>query len=40
LFLIGGYLVLSSLRAIRADDLLRLECDNLSCLIDEFNNHD
>lgn len=40
LFLIGGYLVYSSLRRIRADDRLRLECDDLSCLVAEFNNHD
>jgi uncharacterized membrane protein YidH (DUF202 family) len=40
LFLIGGVLVISSLRSIRADDRLRMECDDLSCLIAEFNNED
>jgi len=40
LFLIGGYLVYSSLRRIRADDRLRLKCDDLSLLVAEFNNHD
>ena len=38
LFLIGGYLVFSSFREIRADERLRLECDDLSCLVAEFNN--
>jgi len=38
LFLIGGNLVISSLRKIRSDDRLRLECDDLSYLVAEFNN--
>ncbi len=37
LFLIGGYLVVSSLRKIRLDDHLRLKCDDLSHLVTEFN---
>ncbi|MFX0106815.1 MAG: hypothetical protein ACFE7R_00875 [Candidatus Hodarchaeota archaeon] len=40
LFLIGGYLVFSSLGKIRGDNRLRNSCDDLSCLIAEFNNHD
>ncbi|MFW9788178.1 MAG: hypothetical protein ACFFE2_12165 [Candidatus Thorarchaeota archaeon] len=40
LFLIGGYLVFSSLRKIRSDDVLRSKCDDLSCLVSEFNNHE
>lgn len=39
LFLIGGHLVFYSLRRIRADDHLRLKCDDLSYLVSEFNNH-
>ena len=39
LFLIGGHLVFSSLRRIRSDDRLRLKCDDLSCLVADFNNH-
>ena len=38
LSLIGGYLVYSSLRKIRGDDSLRNKCDDLSCLVSEFNN--
>ena len=40
LFLIGGYLVFSSFRKIRTDDRLRWACDDLACLVTEFNNHD
>ncbi|MFW9982753.1 MAG: hypothetical protein ACFFE3_12670, partial [Candidatus Thorarchaeota archaeon] len=39
LFLIGGYLVFTSLRRIRGDNVLRNKCDDLSCLVAEFNNH-
>ncbi len=39
LFFIGGYLVYRSFRRIRKDKLLRTSCDDLSCLITEFNNH-
>ena len=39
LFLIGGHLVFYSLRKIRRDDRLRLQCDDLSYLVAEFNNH-
>ena len=39
LFLIGGNLVFYSLRRIRSDDRLRLKCDDLSCLVSDFNNH-
>ncbi|MHA3962981.1 MAG: hypothetical protein AM325_005525 [Candidatus Thorarchaeota archaeon SMTZ1-45] len=39
LFLIGGHLVFSSLRKIRGDNVLRNRCDDLSCLIAEFNDH-
>jgi len=37
LFLIGGYLVFFSLRKIRANIQLRKKCDDLSCLLSEFN---
>lgn len=37
LFIIGGFLVTSSLKKIRRDDKLRHECDDLSCLISQFN---
>ena len=40
LFLIGGYLVFSSFRRIRGNMALRNKCDDLSCLVAEFNNHD
>ena len=40
LFFIGGYLVYISLRRIRDDKHLRTSCGDLSCLIEEFNNHD
>ena len=39
LFFIGGYLVYRSFRRIRKDKRLRTSCDDLSCLITEFNNH-
>ena len=39
LFLIGGHLVFNSLRRIRGDDRLRLKCDDLACLVSDFNNH-
>lgn len=39
LFVIGGYLVYSSLRKIRGDDGLRARCDDLSHLVSEFGNH-
>lgn len=39
LFFIGGHLVFYSLRRIRADNRLRLKCDDLSYLVSEFNNH-
>ncbi|MFX1559284.1 MAG: hypothetical protein ACFFBL_01730 [Promethearchaeota archaeon] len=38
LVLIGGRLVFSSLRKIRGDESLRNKCDDLSCLVSEFNN--
>jgi uncharacterized membrane protein YidH (DUF202 family) len=38
LICIGGYLVLSSIKRIRKDERLRLSCDDLSCLVSEFNN--
>ena len=38
LICIGGYLVLSSIKRIRKDERLRLSCDDLSCLVAEFNN--
>jgi uncharacterized membrane protein YidH (DUF202 family) len=44
LFLIGGYLVATSLRRIRSDDSLRMMCDDLAHLVSDFNgfnhNHD
>ncbi len=39
LFFIGGYLVYRSFRRIRKIKRLRTSCDDLSCLITEFNNH-
>ena len=39
LFVIGGYLVYSSLRRIRRDETLRARCDDLSYLVSEFNDH-
>lgn len=39
LFVIGGYLVYSSLKRIRGDSHLRAKCDDLSYLVSEFNNH-
>jgi len=39
LFVIGGYLVYSSLRKIRGDDGLRARCDDLSYLVSEFGDH-
>jgi uncharacterized membrane protein YidH (DUF202 family) len=35
---IGGYLVYSSIGKIRGDDRLRNACDDLGCLVSEFNN--
>ena len=40
LFFIGGSLVYSSLGRLRRDDKLRLECDDLTCLISKFNGDD
>ena len=40
LLIIGARLVFSSLGKIRGDDRLRAACDDLSCLVAEFNNHD
>jgi len=40
LLFIGGYLVYRSFRRIRKDKRLRTSCDDLSCLITEFNNHE
>lgn len=39
LFVIGGYLVYSSLTKIRGDDRLRCRCDDLSHLVSEFDKH-
>ncbi|MFW9844915.1 MAG: hypothetical protein ACFFEV_10090 [Candidatus Thorarchaeota archaeon] len=40
LICIGGYLVYSSINRIRKDERLRNSCDDISCLVAEFNNHD
>ena len=40
LILIGGYLVFSSIGRIRGDDRLRQACEDISCLVAEFNDHD
>jgi uncharacterized membrane protein YidH (DUF202 family) len=40
LILIGSRLVLSALRRLRRDAVLRSKCDDLSCLVSEFNHHD
>ena len=44
LFLVGFHLVFSSLKRIRKDNALRNKCDDLSCLVSDFNgfnnNHD
>ena len=37
LICIGGYLVFYSIKRIRKDERLRLSCDDLSCLVAEFN---
>jgi uncharacterized membrane protein YidH (DUF202 family) len=37
---IGGFLVTTSLKRLRGDSQLRAACDDLSCLVAEFNNHD
>ena len=37
LVIIGGYLVTASFRELRHDDHLRSSCDDLSCLIANFN---
>jgi uncharacterized membrane protein YidH (DUF202 family) len=39
LSLVGGYLVANALKKIRKDDNLRKRCDDLSCLVSEFNDH-
>ena len=39
LLLIGSHLVMSSLRRLRRDAVLRRKCDDLSCLVSEFNHH-
>ena len=39
LFVIGAYLVYSSLTKIRGDDRLRCRCDDLSHLVSEFDNY-
>jgi len=40
LLLVGSHLVYSSLRRLRGDAVLRSKCDDLSCLVSEFNHHD
>ncbi|MFW9805114.1 MAG: hypothetical protein ACFFFK_00110 [Candidatus Thorarchaeota archaeon] len=40
LFLIGGYLAFTAMRSLRRDAALRSKCDDLSCLVSEFGNHD
>jgi uncharacterized membrane protein YidH (DUF202 family) len=40
LLVIGGYLVYSAFSELRKDEKLRASCDDLSCLVAEFNNHD
>ena len=37
---IGVYLVYSSMRRLRGDERLRRSCDDISCLVADFNNHD
>jgi uncharacterized membrane protein YidH (DUF202 family) len=39
LFLIGGYLVSTALRSLRGDAALRSKCEDLSCLVSEYGNH-
>ena len=39
LFLIGGYLVSTALRSLRRDAVLRSKCEDLSCLVSEYGNH-
>jgi uncharacterized membrane protein YidH (DUF202 family) len=38
LLLIGSHFVFSSLKRLRGDAVLRSKCDDLSCLVSEFNN--
>jgi len=40
LLIIGGYLVIASFKQLRDDNRLRSSCDDLSCLIAEFNDND
>jgi uncharacterized membrane protein YidH (DUF202 family) len=40
LLVIGAYLVYSSMKRLRSDQRLRKSCDDISCLVAEFNNHD
>ena len=40
LILIGSHLVFTSLKRLRGDAILRGKCDDLSCLVAEFNHHD
>jgi uncharacterized membrane protein YidH (DUF202 family) len=40
LFVIGGFLVYRSFNRLRADSKLRKKCDELGCLVSEFNGFD
>jgi uncharacterized membrane protein YidH (DUF202 family) len=39
LLVVGGYLVFSSFGKVRRDNHLRAKCDDLSCLVSEYNDH-
>ena len=40
LLVIGSYLVYSAFKRLRKDEGLRASCDDLSCLMSDFSNHD
>ena len=40
LLFIGGFLVYSSMKQLRGDERLRRQCDDLSCLVSEYNDHE
>jgi multisubunit Na+/H+ antiporter MnhG subunit len=40
LTLVGGHLVVNALRKIRADDNLKGKCDDIACLVSDFNGFD
>ena len=39
LFLVGGFFAFTAMRSLRRDAVLRSKCEDLSCLVSEFGNH-